>query len=104
MRSAGKQGSHQPPQSSQFERTVLETLAKFRKRLESLTARVESSDSLSSMPSEVSQMSKPNEDWADRDVDERLNDYSTIITRPGEESGEDPSARPLVCQRAQRGD
>lgn len=95
-RSAVEQGSHQPAQSSQFERTVLETLAKFGKRLDSLTARVEGSDSSSSTPSEVSRMSEPSRDWADRDVDERLNDYSAIITWPDEELGEDPSARPLV--------
>ena len=95
-RSAGKQGSHQPAQSSQFERTVLETLAKFGERLDSLTARVEGSDSSSSTPSEVSRVSEPSRDWADRDVDERLNDYSTILTWPDKESGKDPSAWPLV--------
>ena len=87
MRSAVEQGSHQPAQSSQFERTVLETLAKFGERLDSLTVRVEGSDSLSSMPSEVSRMLEPSRDWADRDVDERLNDYSAILTWPDEESG-----------------
>ena len=79
-RSAVEQGSHQPAQSSHFERTVLETLAKFGKRLDSLIASVEGSDSSSSTPSEVPRMSEPSRDWADRDVDERLNDYSAIIT------------------------
>ena len=54
-RSAVEQGSHQPAQSSQFERTVLETLAKFGERLDSLTAKVEGRG---------------------------LNDYSTILTWP----------------------
>ena len=76
--------------------SVREMLAKFGERLDSLTARVEGSDSSSSMPSEVSQMSEPSRDWADRDVEERLNDYSAILTWPDEESGEDPSARPLI--------
>ena len=79
-RLAVEQGSHQPAQSSQFERTMLETLAKFRERLDSLTARVEGSDSSSSKSSEVSRMSEPNSDRADRDVDEQLNDYSAILT------------------------
>ena len=96
MRSAVESGSHQPAQSSQFERTVLETLAKFGERLDSLTARVEGSDSSNLTPSEVSRMSEPSRDWADRDVDERLNDYSTILTWPDEEWGEDPSSRPII--------
>ena len=41
-RSAEEQGSHQSVQGSQLEHTVLE---KFRERLDSLTARVEGSDS-----------------------------------------------------------
>ena len=41
-------------------------------------------------------MSEPSRDWADRDVDERLNDYSAIITWPDEESGENPSTWLLV--------
>ena len=45
--SAEEQGSHQSAQGSQVECTVLETLAKFGERLDSLTARVEGSDSLS---------------------------------------------------------
>ena len=53
MQLAVEQGNHQPAQGSQFERTVLETLAKFGERLDSLT-RVEGSDSSSSTPSEVS--------------------------------------------------
>ena len=40
-------------------------------------------------PSELSQVSEPSRDWADRDMDERLNDYSVILTWPNEESGED---------------
>jgi len=32
-------------------------------------------------------MSEPSRDWADRDVDERLNDYSAILTWPDEDSG-----------------
>ena len=84
-RSAVEQGSHRPAQSSQFERTVLETLANFGQRLDSLTARVEGSDSSSSTPSEVSRVSEPSRDWADRDVDERLNDYSAILPWPDEE-------------------
>ena len=44
MRSAEEQGSHQLAQGSQFKRTVMETLAKFREILDSLTARVEGSD------------------------------------------------------------
>ena len=59
--------------------SIREMLAKFGERLDSLTARVEGSDSSSSMPSEVSQMSEP-----------------SILTWPDEESGEDPSARPLI--------
>ena len=58
--------------------------------------RVEGSDPSSSTPSEVSRVSKPSRDWADRDMDERLNDYSAILTWPDEEPGEDPSARPLI--------
>ena len=69
---------------------MLETLAKFGERLDSLTARVEGSDSSSSTPSEVSRMSDPSRDWADRDVDERLNDYSATPTWPDEESGRIP--------------
>ena len=53
---AEEQDSHQPAQGSQFECTVLEMLAKFRERLDFLTARVEGSDSLSSMLSEASRM------------------------------------------------
>ena len=34
-------------------------------------------------------MSEPSRDWADRDMDEQLNDYSVILTWPNEESGED---------------
>ena len=45
--SAEEQGSHQSAQCSQFKCTVLETLAKFGERLDSLTARVEGSDSSS---------------------------------------------------------
>ena len=41
-------------------------------------------------------MSEPNRDWGDRDVDERLNDYSAILTWPDEESGEDPSVQPII--------
>ena len=51
---AVEQGNHQPAQGSQFERTVLETLAKFGERMDFLTTRVEGSDSSSSTPSEVS--------------------------------------------------
>ena len=91
-----EQGNHQPAQSSQFEHTVLEMLAKFRERLDSLTARVEGSDSSSLTPSEVSRMSEPSRDWADRNVEEWLNDYSTILTWPDEELGEDPSAQPFI--------
>ena len=42
-RSAEEQGSHQSAQGSQFERTLMETLAKFGERLDSRTARVEGS-------------------------------------------------------------
>ena len=49
-----EQGSYQLAQSSQFECTVLETLAKFGERLDSLTARVKGSDSSSSTLSGVS--------------------------------------------------
>ena len=41
-------------------------------------------------------MSEPSRDWADRDVEERLNNYSAILTWPAEESREDPSTRPLI--------
>ena len=58
--------------------------------------RIEGSDPSSSTPSEVSRVSKPSRDWADRNMDERLNDYSAILTWPDEEPGEDPSARPLI--------
>ena len=73
---------------SQLEHTVLEMLAKFRERLYSLTARAEGSDSSSL----TSQTSEPSRDWGERDVDEWLNDYSTILTWPDEESGEHPSS------------
>ena len=95
-RSAEEQGSHQSAQGSQFERTVPETLAKFGERLDSLTARVEGSDPSSSTLSGASQTPEPSRDWGDRDVDERLNDYSAILTWPDEESGEDPSVRPII--------
>ena len=68
---------------------MLETLAKFGERLDSIIARVEGSDSLSSTPRGASQMSKPSRDWDERDVDKWLNDYSAILTWPDEESGED---------------
>ena len=43
--SAEDQGAHQSAQSgSQFEHTVLETLAKFGKQLDSMTARVKGND------------------------------------------------------------
>ena len=90
--SAEEQGSHQSAQGS----TVLETLAKFGERLDSLTARVEGSDPSSSTLSGASQTPEPSRDWGDRDVDERLNDYSAILTWPDEESGEDPSVRPII--------
>ena len=45
VQSAAEQGSHQSAQGSHFERTMLETLAKFGERLDSLTVRVEGSDS-----------------------------------------------------------
>ena len=64
---------------------VLEILAKFGERLDSHTARVEGSDSSSSM----SQTSKPGRDG---DVDERLNDYSTINIWPDKELGKHPSS------------
>ena len=55
LQATEKQGIHQSGQSgSQFEHTVLETLAKFGEQLNSLTARVEGSDSFSLTPSEVS--------------------------------------------------
>ena len=47
-------------------------------------------------PSEVSQMLEPSRDWCDWDVNERLEDYSAILTWPDEDSAEEPSARPLV--------
>ena len=72
--------NHQSAQSSQFEQTVLETLAKFGGRLDSLTARVEGSDSSSLTPSGASQASEPSRDWGERDMDERLADYSAILT------------------------
>ena len=50
---------------------VLEALDKYGKRLDSLTARVEGSDSSSSMPSRASQTSEPSRDWGQRDVDKR---------------------------------
>ena len=75
---------------------MLETLDKFGERLDSLTARVKDSDSSSLIPSEVSQTSEPSRDWGDRDVDEQLNDYSAVLTWPDEESGEDPSVRPVI--------
>ena len=78
-RSAEEQGSHQSAQGSQFERTVLETLAKFRERLDSLTARVEGNDPSSSTLSGGSQMPEPSRDWGDRDVDERLNDTPPFL-------------------------
>ena len=83
-------------QGSQFKRTVLETLAKLGERLDSLTVRVEGSDPSSSTLSGASQTPEPSGDWGDRDVDERLNDYSTILTWPDEESGEDPSVRLII--------
>ena len=83
-------------QGSHFGRTVLETLAKFRERLDSLTVRVEGSDSTSLTPSRASQMLQPSRHWGERDVDKRLNDYSAILTWPDEESGEDPSVRPTI--------
>ena len=95
-RSAEEQGSHQSAQGSQFERTVLETLAKFGERLNSLTAKVEGSDSSSSTLGGASQTSEPSSDWGDRDVDERLNDYSAILTWPDKQSGEDPSVRQII--------
>ena len=77
-------------QGSQFECTVLETLAKFGKRLDFLTPRVEGSDSLSLTPSGASQASEPSRDWgvSERDMDKQLNDYSAILTWYDEESGE----------------
>ena len=77
---------------SQLERTVLEIRAKFGERLVSLTERVEGSNSLSS----ASQTSEPSRDWGERDMDERLNDYSAILTWPDEESEEHPSNIVLV--------
>ena len=64
--------------------------------LDSLTARVKGSDFLSSKPSGASQTSNPSRDWGERDMDERLNDYSTILTWPDEESGENPSVRHII--------
>ena len=69
------QGTHLSAQSgSQFVCTVLETLAKFGEQLDSLTARVEGSDSSGLTPSKGSQMSEPSRDWCDWDVNERLED------------------------------
>ena len=74
----------------------METLAKFGERLDSLTARVEGSDSSSLAPSGASQASDPSRDWGERDVDERLADYSAILTWPDEEPGEDSPMQPVI--------
>ena len=97
VRSAGEQGSHQPAQSSQFERKV-------RGKTGLAHSEGRGSDSSSLTPSELSRVSEPSRDWADRDVDERLNDYSTILTWPDEESGKDLSAWPLVSVSEHRED
>ena len=63
------QGAQQSVQSgSQFERTVLETLAKFGKQLDSLTTKVEGGDSSGLTPSGVSQTPEYSRNWCDPDV------------------------------------
>ena len=74
---------------------MVETLAKFRERLDCLTARVEGGDFSGLTPSEVPQMVEPSRDWCDRYLNERLEDYC-ILTWPDEDLMEEPSAQPLV--------
>ena len=81
------QGTHQLDQSAGNSGQVWRTTG--------LMARVKGGDSSGLIPSEVLWTSEPSRDWCDRDVNERLEDYS-ILTQPGENLAEESSARPLV--------
>ena len=80
-----EQGSHQLAQDSQCWLSLGRDWTPSQQR-------VEGSDSLSTTPSGASQTSEPSRDWGERDVDERLNNYSAILTWPDEVSGEHSSS------------
>ena len=90
----GEPRHHQSaPSGSQFELAILETLAKIGELLESMTPRVEGSDSSGLTPSGVSQTS-----GFSRDCHGVAGCQQTVgrLTWPDKNSTEKPSAQPLV--------